>query len=103
MSKKISNIKCVKCGVFTENSDYCKNCGELISFQKKTELRKEKQFQKRVEKAKWHIENPGFVEKLKKHPFFLYKALGWVMYSAIAVVSAIGAFLAWFFAMVAAG
>lgn len=98
-----SNIKCPKCEIFTADSDYCKNCGELISYQKKVHLKQEAQVQKRIAKAQWQLENPNVAERLKQHPFFLYKAAGWVLYSAFLVVSALGAFLAWFFAMVAAG
>jgi hypothetical protein len=100
---KTSYIKCSKCGVFTTNADYCENCGELISYQKKVTLKKEELTKKRIAKAKWHIENPNLAERLKKHPYFLYRIVGWVLYSAFLVVSAIGAFLAWLIAMVAAG
>ncbi|WP_299159631.1 hypothetical protein [uncultured Tenacibaculum sp.] len=103
MYKVSKNIKCGNCGVFTENSDYCKNCGELISFRKKKEIKEEEEKKKRIEEAKLEIENPNLAERLKKHPFFLYKIVGWVLYSAFLVVSAIGAMLAWFIAMVAAG
>ena len=49
------------------------------------------------------MEHPNFAERLKKHPFFIYRFLGWILYSVILIVSAIGAGLAWFIAMVAAG
>lgn len=98
-----SYIKCSECSTFSTNSDYCENCGALISYRKKVDLIKEEQTQKRIDKAKWELENPNLAERLKQHPFFLYKVVGWVLYSAFLVVSALGAFLAWFFAMVAAG
>ncbi|MCH3885819.1 hypothetical protein [Tenacibaculum aquimarinum] len=49
------------------------------------------------------MENPGFAKRLKAHPFLLYRIFGWILYSVITVVSLIGAGLAWFIAMVAAG
>lgn len=103
MSKISSNIKCADCGVFTANSDYCKNCGALISHKRKLELRAEQIKQQQIEEAKRALENPNFVERLKKHPFFLLKIVGWFLYSVWFVVSMIGASLAWFIAMVAAG
>ena len=59
--------------------------------------------QKEVDKAIYDIENPNLTERLKKHPFFLYRIAGWILYSVVTVVSAIGAGLAWIIAMVAAG
>lgn len=96
-------IKCPNCGVFNTNKDYCENCGHLISYQKKREIKVEEVKQKRINEAKHEIENPNLAERLKKHPNLFFKAVGWVLYSVITVVSAIGAGLAWFIAMVAAG
>ena len=98
-----SSIKCLACNTFTENSDFCKNCGELISNKRKIEIKEETFKQEQIDKAIYNLENPNLAERLKKHPFFLYKIVGWILYSAIVVVSAIGAFLAWFLTMVAAG
>lgn len=103
MSKQSSYIKCANCGEFNSNSDYCKTCGELISFQKKVELRKKEEQQQRIDQVHWDIQNPNWVERLKNHPFFLFRIIGWVIYSAFLTVSIIGAGLAWFVAMVAAG
>ncbi|MFD2566239.1 hypothetical protein [Pseudotenacibaculum haliotis] len=103
MLKKSSYIKCSQCGVFTSNADYCENCGELISYVKKVELKEEKQKQQRIEKARWEMQNPNWVERLKKHPFIPYRIVGLLLYSAFVIVSAIGAAVAWFLAMVAAG
>ncbi len=96
-------IKCNNCGVFNTNKEYCENCNTLISDAKKRELKKEKVKQKEIDEAIYELEHPNLAERLKKHPFFLYKIVGWILYSAIMVVSAIGAGLAWFIAMVAAG
>ncbi len=103
MSKTNSLIKCKHCGVFTENSDYCKNCGAVISFKKERELKEEAFKQQKIEEAKIELENPGLAIRLIRHPFFLYRIAGWILHSVFLVISAIGAFLAWFVAMVAAG
>lgn len=97
------NIKCPNCGIFNTNKEYCTNCNTLISNEKKRELKVEELKKEQIEKAIYRLENPNLAERLKKHPFFLYKIVGWILYSAIVVVSAIGAFLAWFLTMVAAG
>lgn len=96
-------IKCQKCGIFNTNREYCKNCNTLISDAKKREIKEEKIKQKEIDEAIYELEHPNLAERLKKHPFFLYKFFGWILYSAIMIVSAIGAGLAWFIAMVAAG
>lgn len=97
------NVKCPNCGVFNTNKEYCENCNTLISYKKKRALKGEAYKQVLIKEAKEKIENPNLAERLKKHPFFLYRIVGWVLYSAFLVVSAIGALLAWFIAMVAAG
>ena len=97
------NIKCPNCGVFNTDKEYCKNCNTLISNEKKRALREEEFKKEQIEEAIYELENPNLAERLKKHPSFLYKIVGWILYSAIMVVSAIGAFLAWFLTMVAAG
>ena len=96
-------IKCPNCGVFNTNREFCKNCNTLISNKKKRELKKEKVQQEEIKKVIYEQENPNLAERLKKHPFFLYRIFGWILYSVILVVSAIGAGIAWFVAMVAAG
>ena len=96
-------IKCPNCGVFNTNREYCKNCGTLISYQKKREIKEAAVKQAQVDEAIHKLENPNLAERLKKHPFFLYRIIGWVLYSAITIVSLIGAGFAWLIAMVAAG
>lgn len=97
------NIKCPNCGLFNTNKEYCENCNTLISYKKKRVLKEEAFKQSQIEIAKHKIANPNLAERLKKHPFFLYKIIGWVLYSAFLLVSTIGAILAWFITMVAAG
>jgi uncharacterized C2H2 Zn-finger protein len=96
-------IKCPNCGVFNTNKDYCTNCNTLISHQKKREIKEAKVKQHLINEEIYKLENPNLAQRLKKHPFILYRIMGWILYSAIMTVSAIGAGLAWFIAMVAAG
>ena len=96
-------IKCPNCGTFNKNLDYCKLCNTLISHQKKREIKVANVKQKEIEKAIYNLENPNLAERLKKHSNIFYKILGWMLYSVILVVSAIGGALAWFITMVAAG
>ncbi|MGJ8744787.1 hypothetical protein [Polaribacter sp.] len=97
------NIKCPKCGIFNTDKEYCEHCNTLISHQKKIAIKTIAVKQEEIDKVIHKRENPNLAEKLKKHPNIFYKIIGWVLYSAIAIVSIIGAGLAWFIAMVAAG
>lgn len=103
MPKAASLIKCPKCGTFNSNADYCTNCGELISHKIKISLREEQIKEQHIEEIRWKMENPNWAQRLKKHKFIPYRIIGWIAYSAFMVVSAIGAAIAWFVAMVAAG
>ncbi len=103
MSKINSLVKCKFCGFFSANSENCKNCGALISFKKEKKLKEEAFVKKQIELAKIELENPGLAIRLIRHPFFMYRIAGWILHSVFFVISAIGAFLAWFIAMVAAG
>lgn len=103
MPKAATLIKCPKCQTFNSDIDYCENCGELISHKMKVALREEKIKAKQVEEIRWKMENPNWAERLKKHQFIPYRIVGWILYSAFMVVSAIGAAIAWFVAMAAAG
>lgn len=96
-------IICPNCNTVNKNNDYCELCNTLISDQKKREIKAEAVKEKEIKEAVHELENPNFAERLKKHPNIFYKICGWIMYSAITVVSVIGAGLAWFIAMVAAG
>ena len=80
-------VKCSKCGTFNTNRDYCEKCGELISFQVKTDIREMKEKEKRVAEVQWRLENPNWVERMKKHAFVPYRILGWILYSAFLVVN----------------
>lgn len=96
-------IKCPKCGVFNKNEEYCTNCNTLLSEQKKRELKEEAYKKEEIARVIYEKENPNLAERLKKHPNFFYRIIGWILYSAFMVVSIIGSGLAWLIAMIAAG
>ena len=94
-------IKCINCGDFNENRDYCKNCGATLSYKKRREKKQNIERKKRIEIVK--KEPPNFIDKLRHHKSRPYRILGMIFYSGFAVVSAIGAFLAWLIFAIAAG
>ena len=97
------SIKCTTCNVFTENADYCKKCGQLLSYAKKEAIRATVIQEEMVQEEKFKLDNPNWVERLKKHPIALYRFVGVLLHSVIFVVSAVGSLLAWSIAMIAAG
>lgn len=101
MSTRI--VKCPNCGVFNTNREYCKNCKTLISDEKKREIKAAEVKQEQIDEAIEELENPNLAERLKKSNNVFYRIIGWIIYSVVTVVSAIGAGLAWLIAMVAAG
>lgn len=103
MKKTLSYIKCSECGVFNTDKEYCENCGALISYKKKQELKAEKVRKETLADAVEEIEQTNFVKRLKEHPNFLLRIIGWCLYSVWFVITAIGMFLAWCIAMLAAG
>lgn len=96
-------IKCPKCGTFNENLDYCSNCGTLINFKKRREIEHQKS-EKRRQLFHEQDEKTSFaaVDKYKNHRFFLVRVFGYIIYYVWTAVMAIGAFIAWLFAMTAA-
>ncbi|CAM1364486.1 conserved hypothetical protein [Tenacibaculum litopenaei] len=103
MHKTSSNIRCSDCGVFTENSDYCKQCGAVISFRKKRELKIAQVQQEEVHAYEDALANPNLPKRLMRHKNALMRMFGYLLQSVYFVGSLIGALLAWFVAMVAAG
>ena len=66
-------IKCSVCGVFNTNKEVCENCGNLISDQKKREIKKQELKEKHIKEVVYKLENPSIAERLKKHPNIIYK------------------------------
>jgi uncharacterized C2H2 Zn-finger protein len=96
-------IKCPNCGVFNTDRDYCKNCNKLLSQEIIRQQRLEKVQQEEIDKVIYERENPNFIERMKKHPNFLYRFFGWILYSGYVTVTTIGTAIAWFIASIATG
>lgn len=96
--------KCPECGTVNLNRDHCKACGALIN----THLIREKEQRDRnAEKIKKEVpDKPNavtlFFERATDHPNFLIRTFALIFQSIWMVVIAIGTFLAFLFAYVAA-
>ncbi|WP_347174027.1 hypothetical protein [Polaribacter uvawellassae] len=90
-----SHIKCLNCGVFNTNREYCENCNSLISHKKKQVERATKIHEKEITLAKEELEKLSFIDKLRKHPFFLVKIIGWILHSVWILLNIIGGLIAW--------
>ncbi len=101
--KSVSHIKCPNCGEFNTDRDNCETCDALISHKKKEETRATKVKEKEMAIAIEQFEKLNLADRLRKHPFFLVKILGWALQSVWIVLNIIGGLIAWFVAMVAAG
>ncbi len=99
----VSHVKCPRCGIFNTDKEYCTSCNMLISHQKKRETRVTNIQKKELLIAQEELEKLNLADKLRKHPFFLLKILGWILNSVWIVLNIIGGLVAWFVAMVAAG
>ncbi len=95
--------KCPKCNFMNVNNDVCEKCGEILSYKKKQELREQKMLQEQIIKLKQEKEQPSFIERMKTNRFFLVRVIGYILYSAVVVISVIGAGIAWLTAMVLGG
>lgn len=101
--KSVSHIKCSNCGEFNTNREYCKACNVLISHKKKEQTRATIIKEKEISTAIEQLEKLNFADRMRKHSFFLIKIFGWALHSVWIVLNIIGALVAWFVAMVAAG
>lgn len=101
--KSVSHIKCSNCGEFNTNREYCKACNALISHKKKEQTRATIIKEIEISTAIEQLEKLNFADRMRKHPFFLIKIFGWALHSVWIVLNIIGALVAWFVAMVAAG
>ena len=99
----VSHIKCSNCGVFNINKEYCESCNALISHPKKIKEKAQEEKEKELTIAITALEKVTFIKKLRTHPFFLWRFFGWIFHSVWIIINIIGALIAWFVAMVAAG
>ncbi len=99
-----SKIKCSNCGHFNTNSDYCEKCGELINPKLKRELSDQKRVDDREEEERNRKQSKFelFIERNRNHKNILIRLVFQLLYGIWFIVMAIGAFIAWLFAAVAA-
>ncbi|PKP18113.1 MAG: hypothetical protein CVU07_02625 [Bacteroidetes bacterium HGW-Bacteroidetes-23] len=100
----LSIIKCKACGSFNRNLDYCSNCGELINpaliREENIDKRKKKHLEQ-LKKEQVEAEN-SFLNKLRNHRFWLFRAFGTILHSVWVILLAVGSFLAWLAATISA-
>lgn len=94
----MKEVKCNNCGVFTKNADYCSNCGALISYEK---IREKEVETIKEQKLKETIK-PSLLDRMKNDDRAFVRLLGYVLYVVWVPFMAIGAFLAWLIAAIAA-
>jgi len=98
-----SYVKCPECGVFNTNREFCKNCGAILSSERRRELAFEKEERERQERRRLEQqENPSFYEKHKDHRYWVVRAFATVTHSIALAFIAIGTFIAWLVTAIAA-
>ncbi|WP_339611350.1 hypothetical protein [uncultured Planktosalinus sp.] len=97
-----NKIKCPKCGFFNTNSDYCIKCGTLINPKLKRSLENQKRAAEEKEKAAQKSKFGLFIERNRTHKNIFIRLFFQFIYGIWFVVMAIGAFIAWLFAAIAA-
>jgi len=97
------NIKCPNCGVYNTNRDYCLECNTLLSYKKRRELAYKKEQEAQLERRRVEKENnPSFFEKHENHRFWVVRAFLKVIKSIWMAILAVGVFIAWLIAAIAA-
>ncbi len=89
--------KCLSCGTWNKDEDFCTNCGTAIS---QKQIDKETAEKRRIEEAnrpkdKFQL----FMENLKNHRFLLFRFFYKVLYTIGVIFAIIGGFFAWIVAM----
>ncbi len=89
--------KCLNCGTWNKNEDFCTNCNHAIS---PKEIDRIQTKQKRIEEANKPKDKFDLLaERLKNHRYLFYRLIYKIGYSIGLFFAAIGAFLAWMVAM----
>jgi len=98
-----SHVKCPNCGIYNTNNDYCKNCGTLLSYEKRREIAFKREEKERRERARIDREkNPSFYEKYKDHRYWIVRAFATVTHSIALGFIAVGTLIAWIVTAIAA-
>lgn len=89
--------KCLNCGTWNKDEDFCTNCGAPIS---PKEIEKKEAQEKRIEEANKPKDKFDLLaERMKEHDSAFVRFLYKVAYSIGMVFAAIGGFFAWLVAM----
>jgi ribosomal protein L37E len=98
-----SHIKCLNCGVYNTNEDYCTNCNTPLSYKKRRELDYAQQEKKRRERERIQKEkSPSIYEKYKDHHSLIVRVFVKIVHSIWMGFIAIGMFIAWLITAIAA-
>ena len=97
LHSKMIERKCLSCGTWNNDEDYCKNCNNPI----KPSLIRDIAYQSQIdaEKNKPKSKFDLFVLATKNHHYLLVRIIYKIVYSISMVFAAIGAFFAWMLAM----
>ena len=82
--------RCPNCQTFTEDSDYCENCGELINFELIRKKEKKEKVQDPVFEPSQRIDD--LLSRIKHSKFFLFRWIYQLAYSIWFVFAAILSF-----------
>ena len=98
-----SYIKCISCGTYNTNEEYCTNCGSPLSYKKRRQLAYAKKQKKQYEDQSVRKENSlSFYEKHKDHRFLIVRVFVKITHSIWLGFMAIGMFIAWLITAIAA-
>lgn len=97
-------VRCLECGHFNINKDYCENCGAMVN----PELKRQKEHQNRIKVQKENdlkreLKNSqSFFERNRRHHNFFIRIFFQFLYSIWVIVMVIGSFIAWVLTTIAA-
>lgn len=85
--------KCPECGTWNNDEHFCTNCGALLDPVLIEEQREEEREERRRNTPPSKLD--VFIDKWKNHPFFLFKALYYILYTIGFIFFAVASFFAW--------
>lgn len=97
-NNSIVERKCLNCGTWNNNEDFCISCNTAISPKEIIKIEEEEKRIEEINKPKDKFEI--FAENLKEHEYFIARLTYKVGHSIGLVLAGIGAILAWVIAMV---
>ncbi|WP_452219701.1 hypothetical protein [Lacinutrix salivirga] len=101
MSSK--TIMCIQCGVYNKDREFCSECGAILDYKKRRELAFKKEEEARLERRRIEKENnPSFFDKYGDHRFLVVRIFVKIIKSIYVLIVAIGGFIAWLIATIAA-